>query len=90
MKITITHQRAVVGNDITVGADDDEKLVGRVETKLDGFVIGDDRLNPPNISYDRTFVQQGSYSPHTDHCVEVVAEDGTGKAFYKTHRWTDV
>lgn len=52
MKIDITHKRAPIGNDITVKVNaEGEERISSVQTKLDRFNIGNDRLNPPNVSY---------------------------------------
>ena len=48
MKFTIQRNRAIAGNDITVGIEaEGNEVISHVTTNLDGFDIGDDEVDPP-------------------------------------------
>ena len=91
MKIEIIHKRVPIGNDITVKVNAENKeRISSVQTKLDRFSIGNDRLNPPNVSYDQVFPKQGSASPGRRHTVTVKVRDKEGNDHVATHKWTDI
>lgn len=91
MKIEITHKRVPIGNDITVKVSAENKeRISFVQTKLDRFSIGNDRLSPPNVSYERIFPKQGSASPGRRHTVTVKVRDQDGNDHNATHKWTDI
>jgi hypothetical protein len=91
MKFAIQHQRAVAGNDITVGVEaEGDQVISHVTTSLDGFDLGDDDLNPPSSSYERQFLQAGDASPHRDHELVVTVTDAQGKTTRADRRWQDV
>jgi hypothetical protein len=90
MKFFIKHQRATVGNDVTVGAEADGKeQISRVTITLDGFNIGDDPVDPPGVSYERQFVQIGDASPHRTHHLTVTITDPQGNTKSADRRWED-
>lgn len=65
MKFSIQHNRAIAGNDITVGVEaDGNEVTSHATTNLDGFDIGDDEIDPPSVSYERQLLQAGDASPH--------------------------
>src|SRR5579863_6638870 len=68
MKFTIQRNRAIAGNDITVGIEaEGNEVISHVTTNLDGFDIGDDEVDPPSVSFEREFLQAGDASPHLQH-----------------------
>jgi hypothetical protein len=80
----------VIGHRITVkvvAAGSEE--IERVVTRLDGRVLGDDRLTPPEAQYERIFEQVGGAGPGQDHVVLVSATDGDGETRNASQRWTD-
>ena len=90
MKFSIQHQRAIVGNDISVAIETEgDQLISHVTTTLDGFDIGDDELESPSVSYERKFLQKGDASPHLEHDLVVTATNTQGKAISADHRWED-
>lgn len=91
MKFTIQHQRAIVGNDISVGVDaDGDQVISRVTTTLDGFDLADDQLDTPSVSYERQWLQAGDASPHRTHELVVTVTDSDGKTTSADRRWEDV
>jgi len=91
MKFLIQHQRATVGNDVTVGAEADGKeQISRVTITLDGFMIGDDPVDPAGVSYERQFVQVGDASPRRPHHLTVTITDPQGNTKSADRRWEDV
>lgn len=90
MKFSIQHQRAIVGNDISVAIEGEgDQLISHVTATLDGFDIGDDELETPCASYERKFLQKGDASPHLEHDLVVTATDTQGKTISADHRWED-
>lgn len=90
MKFTLTHARAVIGNDIKVSVEaDDGKEIRRVLTILDGFQIADDQLVQTSDSYERTFLGVGNAGPNVDHTLVVSAEQDDSKTHSSTSIWTD-
>lgn len=90
MKFEIKYARAVMGNniDVLVGAEGSEQIA-RVVTTLDNFGLGDDTLPGNQVSYQRSFLQAGSASPHMAHTVEVVVTDQNGAPKSATRKWQD-
>jgi len=90
MKFSIQHQRAIVGNDISVAIESEgDQVISHVTTTLDGFDIGDDELEAPSVSYERKFLQAGDASPHLEHDLVVTATDTQGKTISADNRWED-
>jgi hypothetical protein len=65
------------------------QLIANVTTVLDGFAIGDDDLNPPEESYQRTWSQVGTGSPNQTHKVVVTAVDDKGNQSSASKTWQD-
>jgi hypothetical protein len=65
------------------------QLIANVTTALDGFSIGDDDLNPPQDSYQRTWHQVGSGVPGQTHKVVVTAVDDKGHQESASNTWQD-
>src|ERR1700674_4360944 len=90
MKFSIQHNRAIAGNDITVGLEaEGNEVISHVTTNLDGFDIGDDELDPASVSYERQFLQAGDASPHLQHELIVTATDTPGNTKTADRRWQD-
>ena len=90
MKISITHTRAIQGNDITVTVDcNDDESVTWVETRLDGFVLATDALEPAEQSYERSFTQAGDAGPSMDHELTVEAINRANQSSHAIVRWAD-
>jgi hypothetical protein len=91
IKFSIQHQRAIAGNDITIGIEaDGDQVISRVTTTLDGFDLGDDELDPACSSYERQFLQAGDAAPHMEHELVVTATDAEGKTTSADRRWEDL
>lgn len=90
MKFTLTHSRALAGNDILIEVEADEgKSIQRVETSLDGFTLADDLLENPSDSYQRSFLGAGDAGSGTEHRLVVSAEQDDDKAHSSISIWTD-
>jgi hypothetical protein len=91
MKFTIQRNRAIAGNDITVGIEaEGNEVIAHVTTNLDGFDIGDDEVDPPSVSFERQFLQAGDASPHLEHRLVVTVTDSQGNAKSAARLWQDV
>jgi hypothetical protein len=91
MKFSIQRNRAIAGNDITVGVEaDGNEVISHVTTNLDGFDIGDDEVDPPSISFERQFLQAGDAGPHMQHKLLVTVTDSQGNMKNADRRWQDV
>jgi hypothetical protein len=91
MKFSIQHNRAIAGNDITVGVEaEGNEVISHVAVNLDGFDIGDDEVDPPSVSYERQFLQAGDASPHLEHELKVSVTDTQGNNKTADRRWQDV
>jgi hypothetical protein len=90
MRFTLSHERVVIGHRISVKVvAGSNEVIARVTTKLDGRELGDDRLKPEEVQYERSFEQQGGAGPGQDHVLMVSATDGDGKIRTASQRWTD-
>ena len=91
MKFTIQRNRAITGNDITVGIEaEGNEVIAHVTTNLDGFDIGDDEVDPPSVSFERQFLQAGDASPHLEHRLVVTVTDSQGNTKSAARLWQDV
>jgi hypothetical protein len=91
MKFTIQRNRAIAGNDITVGIEaEGNEVIAHVTTNLDGFDIGDDEVDPPSVSFERQFLQAGDASPHLEHRLVVTVTDSQGNTKSAARLWQDV
>jgi len=91
MKFSIQHNRAVAGNNITVGIEAEaNEVISHVATNLDGFEIGDDVVDPPSVSFEHEFLQAGDASPHLEHRLVVTVTDTQGNTKSADRRWQDV
>jgi len=63
--------------------------IERVIAKLDGRKLGDDRLTPAEVQYQRVFQQVGGGGPGTDHVLVVTARNSDAETRTSSLRWTD-
>ncbi len=90
MRFSLDHKRLVLGHRISVKVvAGSGEVIERVTTRLDSRVLGDDRLNPAEIQYERLFEQVGSAGPGQDHVLLVSATSDAGVASTASLRWTD-
>ncbi len=90
MKFTLNHTRAFMGNDISVVVEaGDGESIHSVETKLDGFSLGEDVLESSSDSYQRVFSGAGDAGSGTEHTLVVSVEQDDGKEHSSTSIWTD-
>ena len=90
MNIKISAGRDVMNQwvDVAITASPPQ-LIAHVTTELDGFPIGDDDLNPPERSYERTWHQVGTGVPNQTHTVVAVATDQNGNEETASKTWQD-
>lgn len=90
MKFTLSYARALLGYniDVQINAEDGEEI-GQVSVLLDGSELSDETLPTPSVSYQRTYLQVGTFSPHADHTLEVLATDGKGNQRTAIREWQD-
>lgn len=91
MKFTLSYCRSVVGNDIDIQIEaENGHEIARVRAVLDGFELSDEVLEIPPVSYQRTYLQVGSATPHAEHKLTVAAADVNGKQETATREWQDI
>jgi hypothetical protein len=90
MDIQIQAGRDLVNQwvDVTVKGGAGQQIAN-VTTVLDGFPIGDDDLNPPEDSYERTWQQVGTGAPNQTHQVVVTVVDDKGNRSSASKTWQD-
>jgi len=90
MKFSISHTRALAGNDISVTVDaDGGAAIQSVLTKLDGFTLAEDQLAAPSDIYERIFSGVGTAGIGTEHTLIVSATLEDGHIHSSTSMWTD-
>jgi len=90
MKFTISHKRAISGNDIKVVVErEGQQVISQVETRLDVAPLGNDQLNPPSVIYTRQFGQAGTAGPGQEHTLIVTAYDEERNPQSATYKWRD-
>lgn len=90
MKFTLNHKRDIIGNEIFVKVvREKEQLISAIETELDGFVLGIDRLGDPSVQVERSFRQAGVAGPGDEHTLVVRATDTEGNKEAATRIWVD-
>jgi len=90
MRFSLNHRRVVIGHSISVkvvGAA--KEMIARVVTRLDGSKLGDDRLNPNELQYERIFEQAGGAGPGREHTLIVSATNDQGQTQTASLRWQD-
>lgn len=77
MRITLSHVRAIVGNDLDVAVQaEGEEQISRVTVQYDGFNISDESINPPVQEYEQAFTQQGDAGLDIKHTLVAKATYG--------------
>ena len=90
MKFSFQRQRAVAGNDLVIGVEaENDELITHVAFTLDGFELGTDELDPPAVSYQRSFPVVGSAGPRNEHTLKITVTDPNGKTKIAVRRWED-
>jgi hypothetical protein len=90
MKFSISHARAVAGNDIYISVQaDDGKSITSVRTELDGLELADDELSAPSDFYEHTFSRAGNAGPLTQHTLIVTAKLNDATDHSSTSIWSD-
>jgi hypothetical protein len=92
MKISVSHQRIGLGNDLSISVEGDDAkaaAITLVRILYDGFLIGNDVPSPPVTKYSRDFVQQGDGGPGMAHTLQVSAYDRDGKLGAIESKWED-
>jgi hypothetical protein len=90
MRFSLAHKRMVIGHRVTVKVvAASGEAIERVVTRLDGRRLGDDRLTPAEIQYERLFEQVGGAGPGTDHVLLVTATNADNESRSASLRWTD-
>lgn len=91
MKFTLSHSRALMGNDISVSVEANEgNTIQRVRTELDGSELANNQLVNPSDSYERKFSNAGTAGPGTEHTLVVSAEQDDGTTHSATSIWVDI
>lgn len=90
MRFSLNHRRVVIGHSISVKvvASGSERIV-RVLTRLDGSKLGEDRLTPGEVQYERIFERAGGAGPGQEHTLMVSATDADGETRTASLRWQD-
>jgi len=90
MRFTISHARALSGNNISVKVEvENDKSIQSVLTRLDGFQIANDVLASPSDVYERAFQGVGTAGIGTEHTLIVSVELEDGNVHSSTWIWTD-
>jgi hypothetical protein len=90
VKFTLSHARALMGNNISVAVEADEgRAIVRVRAELDGSELANDQLVSPSESYDRTFLNAGSAGPLIEHTLVLSVEQDDAKVHSSTSVWVD-
>ena len=90
MKFTISHIRALSGNDISVKVEaENDQSIQSVLTRLDGFQIANDVLATPSDVYEHAFSGVGTAGIGTQHTLTVSAELEDGNVHSATSIWID-
>ncbi len=91
MRFTLGHHRVLIGHQVTVKvAAATGETVARVVSVLDGAKLGDDRLDPAEVQYERVFEQAGGAGPGQRHVLVVTATNDAGDRQTASRRWQDV
>ena len=90
MRFSLNHRRVVIGHSLSikVTATGDE-TIARVVTRLDSSRVGDDRLDPNEVQYERVFEQTGGAGPGREHVLVVTATNADGRSQTASLRWQD-
>jgi hypothetical protein len=90
MRFSLSQKRVVIGHQITVKVTAASgETITRVVTTLDGSKLGDDRLTPSEVQYERIFEQAGGGGPGQRHALLVAASNDRGENQNASLRWRD-
>jgi hypothetical protein len=90
MRFTLNRKRVVIGHSVSVKvAAASGEVIARVVTRLDGTKLGDDRLSPNEVQYERIFEQAGGAGPGREHTLIVSATNDAGETRTASLRWQD-
>lgn len=90
MRFSLSHRRVVIGHSVTVKITAASgEAIARVLTRLDGSKLGDDRLNPSEVQYERIFERAGGAGPGQEHTLTVSATNDDGETHNASLRWQD-
>jgi hypothetical protein len=90
MRFSLSHKRVVIGHSISVKVTaTGGETIARVVSRLDGSKLGDDRLKPPEVQYERIFEQAGGAGPGQQHTLAVSATNDQGETQTASLRWQD-
>lgn len=91
MRFALAHNRVLIGHQVTVKVTAASgETIARVVTVLDGSRLGDDRLDPAEVQYERVFEQAGGAGPGQRHALLVTATNDAGVHQTASRRWQDV
>lgn len=65
------------------------ETISRVSTMHGGFELAIDDLVPPQVQYERVFMNVDGYSPGKTHVVVVMAVNDRGVSQIASRTWTD-
>jgi hypothetical protein len=90
MRFSLSQKRVVIGHriEVKVVAASGE-TIERVVSRLDGSRLGDDRLDPPEVQYERVFEGVGGAGPGRDHVLLVSGTNDARGTQTASLRWTD-
>ena len=90
MKFSISHERALLGNNLNVAVvREGEQVITEVETVLDKSRLALDHLERESVHYQRHFRQVGTSGPGYEHTLLVTASDQNRNSETATYKWVD-
>ena len=90
MNFEITPVRDVLGTDVNVKVEAEaSEEIARITVQCDDKTLCEDELDPPEVSYDRSFRDAARYTPGYLHKLIVIASLKDGSQKVASKRWTD-
>lgn len=90
MNITMSAERAMMGNTITVKVTaQGTETIRSVEVELDARTLGHEHFSPPTMLYEETFAEVGLAGPGRRHHLTVTVLDGDNRRQRADKRWRD-
>jgi len=90
MRFTLKITRDVIGNKIDLKIlRSGSQLIAQVDTELDTFKLGSDRVSQSSVHFERHFRQAGEAGPGMEHTLVVTATDTDGNSEVATKIWLD-
>ena len=90
MKFTVSHARALSGNNISVKVEtENDKPIQSVLTRLDGFQLTNDVLASASDVYERSWAGVGTAGIGAEHTLVLSAELEDGNVHSATSIWND-